>query len=226
MKIETAKLSFIAVLTLTSLNAASDAPPERIAPHATGVAAYAQAALDAYGEGYAIIERAARLEEDARASTDHRDALQSDARLAYKDALLRFEDAIAADQRMYEAHTYIGYVHRKLGEHDEALKAYDAALLLKPDYVRAIEYQGEAFLGLDRFEHAKRNYLRLYALDSAQANQLLDAMHGWLAQQRERSAHDTPATAHAAHTPATAHAAQWLNTRPRPQNSTHRLAHW
>lgn len=203
-------------LVLASMDAPSDAPPERIAPHEAGVAPYAQAALDAYGDGYAIVERAARLEEDARAASRNRDALMSDARLAYKDALERFELAIGADSRMYEAHTYVGYVLRKLDNHEEALAAYEKALDLKPDYVRAIEYQGEAFLGLNRFEDAKRNYLRLYALDAERADRLLDAMHQWVA-----------ATRHAGRNrEATSAASAWLRTRPRPPASSRRLTHW
>ncbi len=217
-----AKLSFAAMLMLVSLNAASDAPPERIAPHATGVAAYAQAALDAYAEGYVFIERAARLEEDARDNHSSRaelkEELSNEARLAYEDALIRFEEAVGADQRMYEAHTYLGYVNRKLGKHIEALSAYDTALKLKPDYVRAIEYQAEAYLGLDRFEDAKRNYFRLYALDEAQADLLLGAMHRWLDHKPERDRASASAK----------DAAAWLKDRPMPADSADRagLAHW
>lgn len=222
-----ARITWVAALMSISLNAASDAPPERIAPHATGVAPYAQAAMDAYGEGYAFIERAARIEEDLRNSsaTGRKDALETEARIAYEDALSRFQQALSADQRMYEAHTYVGYVQRKLGKHAEALIAYEAALVLKPNYVRAIEYQGEAYLGLDRFEQAKRNYLRLYALDQDQADLLLRAMHRWLILKRERDATSAD----------TKDAEAWLKDRPTAaapsgvgptQTGPERLAHW
>jgi tetratricopeptide (TPR) repeat protein len=125
---------------------------------------------------------------------------------------------------MYEAHTYIGYVNRKLGNHVEALGAYDTALRLKPDYARAIEYQGEAYLALDRFEDAKRNYLRLYALDQAQADTLLSAMHDWA--MHDWAMHERPHSRITSDTNVATNAAEWLKTRPCPQASAHRLSHW
>lgn len=88
---------------------------------------------------------------------------------------------------MYEAHSYAGYVQRKLGRYDEALRSYEAALKLKPDYVYAIEYQGEAYLGLNDFPRARFNYLRLYALDQTLAAKLLDEMRTWLTQAANKS---------------------------------------
>lgn len=210
------KLHWAVAMMLLSFNAASDAPPERIAPHATGVAPYAQAAMDAYAEGYAFIERAARIEEDIRnGSAANGKAASEDARIAYADALTRFQQAVLEDSRMYEAHTYIGYAQRKLGNHAEALNAYEAALALKPNYVRAIEYQGEAYLGLDRFADATRNYLRLYALDESQADLLLGAMHRWLQSTRERGLTSVD----------TKDAEAWLKNRP-SKSASAELAHW
>lgn len=159
----------------------ADGPPRNRARQVESGTDYTPTALDAYGSGYAFIERAARFNQDAAAAPDtrSRDAALAGARVAYEDALRAFEQAARLDARMYEAHTYIGYARRKLGQYDRALEAYAAALELKPDYVRAIEYQGEAFLGLDRFEQAKFNYQRLYALDGEQASKLLAAMRRW-----------------------------------------------
>lgn len=193
------------------LIAAGDAPPKRIAKPAQPVAQYAQVSLDAYGEGYAFIERATRMEHDAQqvGTSDQTTAvLLSKAKLAYGDALTAFERAVRADPRIYEAHTYIGYANRKLGRYEAALSAYATALQLKPDYARAIEYQGEAFLGLDRFTDAKLNYLRLYALDHEQAQKLLAAMHEWLGHLRERNRVDSDQLR--------AEAAAWLATQPKP----------
>ena len=77
---------------------------------------------------------------------------------------------------MHEAYTYLGYANRKLGRYDEALHAYEQALKINPDTPYAIEYQGEAFLGLNRIDEARFNFLRLYALDQHQAAKLLQAM--------------------------------------------------
>ena len=193
------------------LIAAGDAPPKRIAKRAQAVAQYAQVSLDAYGEGYAFIERATRLEHDSQqvGSSDQTTAvLLSKAKLAYEDALAAFERAVRADSRMYEAHTYIGYANRKLGRYEPALSAYATALQLKPDYAHAIEYQGEAFLSLNRFADAKLNYLRLYALDRERAHKLLAAMHEWFDELRDGDGMDMEN--------ARAEAASWLATQPKP----------
>jgi tetratricopeptide (TPR) repeat protein len=81
---------------------------------------------------------------------------------------------------MHEAYTYMGYANRKLGRYVEALRAYEQALKINPDTPHAIEYQGEAFLGLNRIDEARFNFLRLYALDQHQAAKLLQAMRAWV----------------------------------------------
>ena len=149
-------------------------------------AEYERTALDAYGMGYALIERATRFDHDAAAAKEdraRREAMRG-ATESFEDALRAFDEAVRLEPTMYEAHTYIGYANRKLGHHERALSAYETALRLKPDYARAIEYQGEAYLGLDRFDAAKFNYLRLYALDAEQAQKLLGAMRAWVTERR------------------------------------------
>lgn len=118
-----------------------------------------QAAIDAYNAGYAAIQRADQAENLAvtAADEDMRNQAQRDAQRSYKDALTKFGTATRADPSMFEAHTYIGYANRKLGRYTAALQAYAQALQLNPDYPHAIEYQGEAFLGLDRVDEAKFN---------------------------------------------------------------------
>ena len=148
--------------------------PEQTAPE--------QTAIDAYNKGYAAIQRAEHEASVAAATTDEntRQQAQLDAQRSYKDALAQFSAAIGADPSMFEAHTYIGYANRKLGRYQTALKAYSQALRLNPDYPHAIEYQGEAFLGLNRIDAAKFNYLRLYGIAPAQADKLLAAMQQWV----------------------------------------------
>lgn len=130
-----------------------------------------QGAIDAYNEGFAAIELAERPE-----------TTQDAAREAYQAALAKFELAAQRDSSMHEAFTYIGYANRKLGNYPTALDAYQKALRINPDYPHAIEYQGEAFLGLNRLDEARFNYLRLYAIAPTQADKLLDAMQRWVAQ--------------------------------------------
>lgn len=139
--------------------------------------AYNSRARDAYAAGTWTVEE---LESANSNDADH-------TRRSYEAALRAFTEATTAEPSMYEAHSYAGYVNRKLGRYDEALHSYEAALKLKPDYVYAIEYQGEAYLGLGDFTRARFNYLRLYALDQALATKLLDAMEAWLKQTANKS---------------------------------------
>lgn len=147
-----------------------------------------QGAIDAYNAGYASIQRAEHAENLAAASTSDKDrkAAERAARDAYEASLSSFAAATRADSSMHEAYTYIGYANRKLGRQEKALVAYKEALRLNPDYPYAIEYQGEAFLGLNRIDEARFNYLRLYALDGRQANKLFRAMQSWLAANMDK----------------------------------------
>jgi tetratricopeptide (TPR) repeat protein len=140
-----------------------------------------QSAIDAYNAGYALIQRAEHHENLVAASRDERErsAASSDARACYEQSLAKFSAAVKWDPSMHEAQTYLGYANRKLGRHKAALAAYERALRINPDYPHAIEYQGQAFLGLDRVDEAKFNYLRLYALNQAQAHKLLRAIQSW-----------------------------------------------
>jgi tetratricopeptide (TPR) repeat protein len=139
-------------------------------------------AQNAYDAGVAFLEQAARHEQLAEAGDGGRasDKARAAAAKAYKKALAQFEIARRIDPASYEAHTYAGFANRKLGRYDRSLDAYAAALRLKPDYGPAVEYQGEAFLALDRLQDAKLNYLRLYALAPPLADKLLAAMQKWL----------------------------------------------
>lgn len=141
-----------------------------------------QGATDAYTAGYASILRAEHAENLAAASSGDADrkAAQRAAQEAYRASLEKFTAAVRLDSSMHEAYTYMGFAHRKLGRYSEALHAYEQALRINPDAPHAIEYQGEAFLGLNRIDEARFNYLRLYALDQKQAAKLLLAMRTWV----------------------------------------------
>ena len=141
-----------------------------------------QGAIDAYTAGYASILRAEHAENLAAASSNEADrqAALSAAQEAYRASLPHFGTATRLDDSMHEAYTYLGYANRKLGRYQESLQAYDQALKINPDTPYAIEYQGEAFLALNRVDQARFNFLRLYAIAPDHAAKLLHAMQAWL----------------------------------------------
>lgn len=155
-------------------------PPPSSAPPA---AISELGAIDAYNQGYAAIQRADHSQALAEASSDAKEKTDAEraARDAYEESLRHFDEAVRLDPSMHEAYTYLGYANRKLGNYAKALSAYQQALKIFPDYPHAIEYQGQAFLGLNRLDEARFNYLRLYALNKGQAAKLLQAMRGWVA---------------------------------------------
>lgn len=139
-------------------------------------------AIEAYNLGYAAVQRADHASALAEAASDAIEKRQSQhlAKEQYQEARRHFEEAVRLDAYLYEGFTYLGYANRKLGRHSQALAAYQRALELNPDYSYAIEYQGQAYLGLNRIEEARFSYLRLYALNKGQAKKLLQAMQSWL----------------------------------------------
>jgi tetratricopeptide (TPR) repeat protein len=141
-----------------------------------------QEAIDAYNKGYAAIRRADHSQALAEATTSSSDKAEAEraAQAFYEESLRHFQEAVRLDGAMHEAYTYLGYANRKLGNHTAAIDAYEQALRINPHYPHAIEYQGQAFLGLNRLDEARFNYLRLYALNKGQAAKLLEAMRAWV----------------------------------------------
>jgi tetratricopeptide (TPR) repeat protein len=169
-------------------------PKERGAPPLSE-----QRAIDAYTAGYASILRAEHAENLAAAASNdtERTAALRDAQEAYRLSLRHFTEAGRLDSSMHEAYTYLGFANRKLGRYDESLQAYEQALKINPDAVQAIEYQAEAFLGLNRVDEARFNYWRLFALDQQQAAKVLHAMRTWLEANKAKppAGLDVPALA-------------------------------
>ncbi len=82
----------------------------------------------------------------------------------YAGAVPLLQKAIAADPTNADAHNYLGFSHRKLGNVDVALTQYGKALELNPKHLAANEYLGELYLDLDQLDKAKE---RLAVLDGA-----------------------------------------------------------
>ncbi len=82
----------------------------------------------------------------------------------YAGAIPLLQKSIAADPTNADAHNYLGFSHRKLGNVEMALTHYGKALELNPKHRGANEYLGELYLDLGRLDKAKE---RLAALDAA-----------------------------------------------------------
>ncbi len=82
----------------------------------------------------------------------------------YATAIPLLQKSIADDPTNADAHNYLGYSHRKLGDIETALAEYRTALELDPRHRGANEYLGELYLEQDKLDKAKE---RLAVLDDA-----------------------------------------------------------
>jgi tetratricopeptide (TPR) repeat protein len=144
-------------------------------------------AKDAYNSGVRSIKKARDYDSDAAKAPSPEKATkaQDKAHQAYSKALEQFIDAVAKQPSMYQAWNYIGFANRHLGNYDDSLSAYAKALELNPDYPDAIEYRGEAYLGLNRIDDAKQAYMSLFRDSRGLADELMTAMHHWIDARRK-----------------------------------------
>lgn len=61
-------------------------------------------------------------------------------------AVAAMQKAVAATPGNADAHNWLGFAHRKLGQFEAAFAAYGEALRLDPRHLGAHEYIGEAYL--------------------------------------------------------------------------------
>ena len=127
--------------------------------------------------------------------TDPKERAKADdkAKKEYEKALKDFKSAAAGSPQMYQAYNGMGFSYRKTGDYAKALEMYDRALALKPGFPDAIEYRGEAYLGLNRIEDAKNAYLEVLAADRKQADTLMAAMQKWIQDKKANPAGVDPA---------------------------------
>jgi len=146
-----------------------------------------EAAKAAYLSAVRTINAAKGYESDAaKASTPEKSAkAQAKAQKYYQEALTKLIDVVGLDQKMYQAWNYLGFVSRKLGHYEDSLRSYAKALELNPNYPEAIEYRGEAYLGLNQIEDAKAAYMTLFQTSRPLADELMTAMHQWTDARRK-----------------------------------------
>jgi tetratricopeptide (TPR) repeat protein len=140
-----------------------------------------------YNHGLKAQEKADETWKEAMAATDEkkRGKAEESAKKGYEKAKDDYEAALKLDPEHYQAQGALGYVLRRLGNYDASLDAYAKALKIKPGFTPAIEYRGEAYLGLNRVEDAKADYMTLFASDRPHADQLAAAMKSWVEARRK-----------------------------------------
>jgi tetratricopeptide (TPR) repeat protein len=144
-------------------------------------------AKDAYNSGVRSIKKARDCESDAAKASnpEKRSKALDKANKFYSQALGEFIDAVSKQPTMYQAWNYIGFANRHLGNYDAALSAYAKALELNPAYPDAVEYRGEAYLGLNKIDEAKGAYMTLFRDSRSLADQLMTAMRQWTDARRK-----------------------------------------
>jgi tetratricopeptide (TPR) repeat protein len=146
-------------------------------------------AVLSYNEGIGNREKAAKLEAELAGTTDSKkqESLRTKIDKKYESIVKQQLNAVKLDPNLYQAYGELGYAYRKLGNYTDALTAYDKALAMQPGYADAIEYRGEAYLGLNRIDDAKTAYLTLFqGGDQKGAAKLGVAMTRWVNQHKQQ----------------------------------------
>jgi tetratricopeptide (TPR) repeat protein len=152
-------------------------------------------AIEAFKSGDEHRVKGKKLEEEAatKKGADIEKTLAK-AKSEYQKSLKDFNNAAKLNPKLAPAYNGMGFAYRKAGDYAKALENYDQAIeLAKPKvFVEAIEYRGEAYLGLNRIDDARQAYLDLFALDRTQADSLMEAMKKWVATHKTDPAGVSP----------------------------------
>jgi tetratricopeptide (TPR) repeat protein len=92
----------------------------------------------------------------------------------YAAAQEQFEQALALDEALAEAHNNLAFSLRMQGTHhfERALQHYNRALELKPDLAQAYMYRGVLFTSMGDYASARADHATLLALDRELAAKL------------------------------------------------------
>ena len=143
-------------------------------------------AVKSYNAGIKHRDKAAKFEQQAIGASNEKKFAKLQKKIAkeYRRAIDDFEDAVGHYPRFYQAHNSLGYALRQIGQYEESLAAYNVALDINPVFDEAIEYRGEAYLGLNRLDEAKDAYIDLFQNNRELADQLMSAMMSWITARR------------------------------------------
>ncbi|MGH7353064.1 MAG: tetratricopeptide repeat protein [Candidatus Rokuibacteriota bacterium] len=92
----------------------------------------------------------------------------------YAVAQQKFEEALAADERLAEAHNNLAFSLRmqSVANRERALTHYNRALELKPQLAEAYMYRGVLFTQMGDLSRARADHAKLLALDRQLAAKL------------------------------------------------------
>jgi tetratricopeptide (TPR) repeat protein len=143
-------------------------------------------ARQAFSDGVRAVKQGKKYEEQADEAKDDKKKTKAAERAQqqFEKARAMFVNVVKEKPTMHEAWNYVGYTSRKLGDYTNSLAAYERALQIKPGYPEAIEYRGEAYLGLNRLDDAKNAYMTLFANARPLADELMAAMQKWVTARR------------------------------------------
>lgn len=125
--------------------------------------------------------------EDTMAKTtdpDKKAGLQQKLDDTYGRALEEYTEVLRNKNDLYEPWAKIGFIHLHFGAYRESIDDLNHALALKPDSQEAIEWRGEAFMGVDHLDEAKAAYMDLFFHARPLADQMMTNMQGWLQRHR------------------------------------------
>lgn len=130
---------------------------------ASVLAAFAVAALLLAVPAGPIVPPAAAMPTltPSKASDDYVNGEKAVKEARYQDAVALLTKVVQREPDNADAHNYLGFSLRKLGEFDKAAAHYRTALQLQPDHKAALEYYGELFLQLKDLPRAEEQLAHL-----------------------------------------------------------------
>ena len=128
-------------------------------------------------------------EKVGKGNADLANSKTKDAQKKFKKALESAQEAVRLDPKYHEAWNLVGYTSRKLGNYDDALRAYQSCLDIKPDYAPAREYLGEAYVELGQIDKAREQLAMLDHQEATEEAKTLKSMiDAWTAAHPDSAA--------------------------------------
>jgi tetratricopeptide (TPR) repeat protein len=92
---------------------------------------------------------------------DYAEAIRARGEMDWDKMIAALDRVVARRPWHDNAHSLLGYGHRKLGDYDKALHHYNIALELNPRHRDALNYMGVAYLSMDKVDMAEETLARL-----------------------------------------------------------------